>query len=973
MQDQESKLIGRCVEIAHHRGGMLFPIEMAATVVWTDQSVVLSAFPRDITERKRGEEALKKSEERFDLAVRGSSDGLWDWNVAWDEFYLSPRCTELLHAADLDQVKTKAAWLARVDPTDRPEVEAALNLHFEQRAPFDVECRLLSGQGDPIWFRIRGQAVWNDQGEPVRMAGSITDITQHKQAIESLLRFQGIAEAKAQIEAQATQLAAKTAELQLASAAAESANRSKSEFLANMSHEIRTPMTAILGYSDLLANPSLSPEERRDGIQRIRQNGRHLLTILNDILDLSKIEAGKMTVEKIQCSVHEIITEIAALMRPRALEKGLDLAVDWTGRIPVTIESDPTKVRQILMNLIGNAIKFTERGGLRLVVAMAKTASGATPRISFDVIDTGIGMSQEQVSSIFRPFTQADPSMARRFGGTGLGSRSRAAWRRCWAGSISVRSTPGMGTTFHVQIETDRSTAWRWSSDLRAELLPRTSRRRATTSAPARAVNAFSTGSGSSGRRRARQPQDRVLAPPVAPGRRSTWQNGPNRRGEGAGGRAHGKPFDIVLMDMQMPEMDGFAATKGAARAQFRPSDRRPHRARDDRGPGALPGGRLRRLRDEADRSARAAHDLAPRQGRNRWDDIAAPFRRRPRPRSNRRPARARRASDEGERRLIPGSALRSGRPFARLFALRSWSRPRIVGLPNVGKSTLFSAFTATPPTARSTPSARLGERRDRECGGRAADRSGASSRRNASFRPRCASSTSRSRQRLEGGGDGNKFPGLGQGVRRALHVVRCFENAQVVRMDQSIRRGTWRSSSSSWSWRTSTRSPGISSASPKRPRRGEGRPVREGRSSRRRRRCSRTANPAQGGLEEEELVALRPLFLMTIKPMLYVAKRRPGRGGRFRSARGRSPATPRKWERNGSRSAAISSASWSTWALKTGKRSNPSSVSPSSRSRASSARPSNSSASRRSSPPARRRSAPGRSRRATPAPSPPA
>ncbi|MFN0009993.1 MAG: PAS domain S-box protein [Planctomycetota bacterium] len=565
VRGEESELLGRCVEvIALHGGGVLFPAEMAATIVRTDHSVVLSAFLRDITERKRGEEALKKSEERFDLAVRGSSDGLWDWNIPWDEFYLSPRCTELLHADDLDQVKTKAAWLERVHPDDRNEVEAALKRHFAESAPFDVECRLLSGTGDPIWFRIRGQAVWNEQNEPVRMAGSITDITQHKAAIESLLRFQGIAEAKAQIEAQAAQLAAKTAELELARSAAEAANRSKSEFLANMSHEIRTPMTAILGYSDLLANPSLSPEEAREGIQRIRQNGRHLLTILNDILDLSKIEAGRMTVERLRFSVHEIITEVAALMRPRALEKGLDLSVDWNGRIPATLESDPTKLRQILMNLIGNAIKFTERGGVRLAVGMVETRKGAKPRISFRVIDTGIGMSKEQISAVFRAFTQADPSMARRFGGTGLGLAISRRLAEMLGGSITVSSSPGKGTTFHVQIETGPLESVEMIRPVSgAELL------RKDEPPPGHDVRAGAGGECILDKVRvlladdARDNQKIVSWHLRRAGAQvEVAEDGLIAMEKALAAEAAGTGYDVVLMDMQMPRLDGFAATK---------------------------------------------------------------------------------------------------------------------------------------------------------------------------------------------------------------------------------------------------------------------------------------------------------------------------------------------------------------------------------------------------------------------------
>jgi PAS domain S-box-containing protein len=617
VRDQDSKFLGRCVEIvALHRGGVTFPVEMAATVVRTDQSVVLSAFLRDITERKRGEEALKKSEERFDLAVRGSSDGLWDWNVAWDEFYLSPRCTELLHADDLGEVRTKDAWLSRVHPSDRAEVEAALRRHFDERVLFDVECRLRSGTGDHIWFRIRGQAVWNAQGEAVRMAGSITDITQHKQAIESLLRFQGIAEAKAQIEAQAAQLAAKTAELELARAAAESANKSKSEFLANMSHEIRTPMTAILGYSDLLANPSLSAEERRDGVQRIRQNGRHLLAILNDILDLSKIEAGKMTVERIQCSVHEIITEIAALMRPRAVEKGLDLTVEWAGRIPVAMESDPTKVRQILMNLIGNAIKFTERGGVRLAVGMAEGQGQGeaadrvrghrhghrdeqrADRLDLPAVHAGRPVDGAPLRGHgARPHDLAPP------GGDARGQhRGRVGARE---GHDVPR--PDRDGLARGRRDDPADRGGRAAPEGRAAAGPRRARQRGRRMPAAE-------GADPARGRRARQPQDRVLAPAPRRRRGRGRRERPHRDGEGARGdgrrpalrhRPHGHA------DARDGRLHGHQA---AARSGLQAADRRPDRARDERRPRAVPGSRLRRLRDEADRSARARPaDRAPR------------------------------------------------------------------------------------------------------------------------------------------------------------------------------------------------------------------------------------------------------------------------------------------------------------------------------------------------------------------------
>jgi len=565
LRDGTSNVLGRCVEmVALRRSGVLFPVEMAATAAHTDDHITFSAFVRDITERKRNEEALRKSEERFELAVRGSSDGLWDWNVIWNEFYLSPRCKELLHAEDLASVKNHEDWQDLIHLADREGVQKALRRHFHERTPFDVECRLRMGGGNYRWFRVRGQAVWNEHGEAVRIAGSITDITQQKQTIESLLRLQGIAEAKAQIEAQASQLATKTTELELAREAAEAANRSKSEFLANMSHEIRTPMTAILGYSDLLANPSLSSEDRRDGVQRIRQNGRHLLAVLNDILDISKIEAGKMTVERIECPVHEIVTEIAALLRPRAVEKGLELSVEFSGRVPATIRSDPTRLRQILMNLIGNAIKFTERGHVRLVVGMSPEESARSPHIAFEVVDSGIGMTEEQIGTLFRPFTQADPSMARRFGGTGLGLIISRRLAEMLGGSISVTSRPGHGATFHVEIDTGPLDGVEMILPIQgAELLTRDE------APPGHDVRASAGGE-------CLLAGIRVLLADDARDNRKivSWhlrragatvdlaENGKIAVEQAMAGNGTTGAYDCVLMDMQMPELDGFSATK---------------------------------------------------------------------------------------------------------------------------------------------------------------------------------------------------------------------------------------------------------------------------------------------------------------------------------------------------------------------------------------------------------------------------
>ncbi|MEO2018194.1 MAG: histidine kinase dimerization/phospho-acceptor domain-containing protein [Fuerstiella sp.] len=193
----------------------------------------------------------------------------------------------------------------------------------------------------------------------------------------------------------------------------------KSDFLANMSHEIRTPMTAILGFTEIFREKATDAESR-DWLEKIQRNGDHLLSIINDILDISKIEADKLKIEVLDVSPSELLLDVAELMSVRASGKGLTLQVEFDGPIPKSIKSDPTRLRQILFNLAGNAIKFTEVGAVRIVARVLDTGSDE-PRLQFDVVDSGIGMSEDQVGNLFQPFVQADSSTSRKFGGTGLG------------------------------------------------------------------------------------------------------------------------------------------------------------------------------------------------------------------------------------------------------------------------------------------------------------------------------------------------------------------------------------------------------------------------------------------------------------------------------------------------------------------------------------------------------------------------
>ena len=254
------------------------------------------------------------------------------------------------------------------------------------------------------------------------------------------------------LEAEITERKQIERELCTAKEAAETANRAKSEFLANMSHEIRTPMTAILGFADILLENS-AHEETFQAARIIKSNGRHLLDIINIILDLSRIEAGKQDVEISTCSPYEIATDVVSLMKVPADAKGLQLTLEVREQIPKNIKTDPVRLRQILLNLVGNAIKFTEVGSVRVVIQLEQY-SNEKSKLRFDVIDTGIGIQEKLQLVLFQPFSQVDSSARRRFGGTGLGLAISKRLAGILGGDIEVTSLLNKGSTFSLTIAT---------------------------------------------------------------------------------------------------------------------------------------------------------------------------------------------------------------------------------------------------------------------------------------------------------------------------------------------------------------------------------------------------------------------------------------------------------------------------------------------------------------------------------------
>jgi len=239
------------------------------------------------------------------------------------------------------------------------------------------------------------------------------------------------------------------------SAMEQAANRAKSKFLAHMSHELRTPLTAILGYAEVLREGSVAGDaERATALETIHRNGEHLLAIINDILDLSKIEAGAMAVERVATDPACIVEEVVSWMNVRARSKALCFERVYASPIPRAIASDPLRLRQILINLVGNAIKFTEQGSVALRVELA-LPSGRPPELAFSVSDTGIGMSAEQLARAFQPFAQGDETMTRRFGGTGLGLTICRRLAGMLGGELAAESVLGRGSTFTLRLALD--------------------------------------------------------------------------------------------------------------------------------------------------------------------------------------------------------------------------------------------------------------------------------------------------------------------------------------------------------------------------------------------------------------------------------------------------------------------------------------------------------------------------------------
>lgn len=435
-----------------HQDGHLIPVQLSGIVIERDGEPFIWSGVTNISALKQAEAALRDSEERLRLALVAANQGLYDLNLKTGEAVVSPEYATMLEYDPATFHETNAKWIERLHPDDRDSVSKIYQAYVRGAiADYVVEFRQRTRSGNWKWILSLGKIVaWDDAGQPLRMLGTHTDISDRKAAEAALRR------ANTELE---MRVEARTAELRQAKEAAESANRAKSAFLANMSHELRTPLNAILGFSQLMVRDASIGEQHRENLGIINRSGEHLLNLINDILEMSKIEAGQVNFTPADFDLYFLLDSLTEMFRLRAESKGLRLHLDRASNVPRYVKTDDNKLRQILINILGNAVKFTSAGQVTLHVKQLTPSldSSDAPDFSytllFEVNDTGIGIPATALDTLFNPFVQAN-SGQRTQDGTGLGLAISRQYVHLLGGEITIDSLVGQGTTvrFTVQV-----------------------------------------------------------------------------------------------------------------------------------------------------------------------------------------------------------------------------------------------------------------------------------------------------------------------------------------------------------------------------------------------------------------------------------------------------------------------------------------------------------------------------------------
>lgn len=403
------------------------------------QAQYLLGISEDITERKQAGEAIRKSEAQMKEAQRMAMIGSWELDLLTGGLYWSD---EVFHIFEIDRVRFGAsyeAFLNAIHPEDRGRVNQAYAQSLQTRQPYSIDHRLQMADGRIKHVHEQCETEFSSEGKPLRSMGTVQDITARVVAEEELRRY------KDHLEDEVQQ---RTADLVLARNAAETANRAKSVFLASMSHELRTPLNAILGFSNMMREDAGLSGSQRNHLDIINRSGEHLLHLINDVLEMAKIEAGRVQVESAPFDLGNLVRDVTDMMHVRAQEKGLQLLIDQSSEFPRYIRGDEARLRQVLINLVGNAVKFTDQGGVTVRLGVT-----SQHRLLIEVEDSGVGIRPEDQRRIFEPFVQLGESAVQK--GTGLGLTITRQFIELMGGSISLESMPGQGSVFRVEMPVD--------------------------------------------------------------------------------------------------------------------------------------------------------------------------------------------------------------------------------------------------------------------------------------------------------------------------------------------------------------------------------------------------------------------------------------------------------------------------------------------------------------------------------------
>lgn len=462
----------------------------------------------DITDQINDRNKLRESEERYQLAIAGASDGVWDWDIVNDQVHYSPRNFQML--GDIArEVRNSYQWYAdRTHPADIPAIKAALSEHLKYDTECDVKYRIMHNDGSWRWWRSRGKAVRNADGKATRMIGINSDVTEL---------------VKAQIRA-------------------EQANEAKSRFLANVSHEIRTPLNGVLGMAQALKRTKLDNDQLYQ-INTVVQSGETLSGVLNDILDISKIEASELRLEERDIDLKALIQSVMTLFKSTADQKGIRLVWREELSAPLFVKADGVRLRQVLSNLVSNAIKFTTAGQVEFSLKFERCLNDGETMFEFSVADTGIGISKGNAASIFEPFRQGSSVTTREFGGTGLGLTIAKSLTELMRGKITVESKEGEGTTFCLALPL------KISRDSQAEI---------------KASDASDDDSAAQKTLKILLAEDNEINQLVVKQLLASMNVDLTvvENGREALRQTSSEHFDLILMDVQMPTMDGLEATQ---------------------------------------------------------------------------------------------------------------------------------------------------------------------------------------------------------------------------------------------------------------------------------------------------------------------------------------------------------------------------------------------------------------------------